>query len=115
MLSRWLGFGASLCVYADGVPQVDLCGADGYGHDSIQVVFSATKGAMAVCAALLVQRGLLDLDAPVASIWPEFGQAGKGHIPVRWLLGHRAGVPTVMTDYRPTNVRCAGRIPAGAA
>ena len=95
VLARRPGFGASLCVYADGVPQVDLWGGEGYGADSIQVVFSATKGAMAVCAALLVQRGLLDLDAPVASIWPEFGQAGKEHIPVRWLLSHRAGLPTV--------------------
>jgi CubicO group peptidase (beta-lactamase class C family) len=95
VLAHRQGFGASLCVYADGLPQVDLWGGDGYRADSLQVVFSATKGAMAVCAALLVQRGLLDLDAPVASIWPEFGQAGKEHVPVRWLLSHRAGLPTV--------------------
>ena len=44
---------------------------------------------------LLVHRGLLDLDAPVARYWPEFAQAGKEAIPVRWLLSHRAGVPAV--------------------
>ena len=89
------GFGASLCLYLDGVPQVDLWGGAGYRRDSIQVVFSATKGAMAVCAALLVQRGVLDLDAPVSQYWPEFGQAGKERIAVREVLSHRAGLPTV--------------------
>jgi CubicO group peptidase (beta-lactamase class C family) len=44
---------------------------------------------------LLAQRGLLDFDAPVATYWPEFAQAGKQDIPVRWLLCHKAGLPTV--------------------
>ena len=44
---------------------------------------------------LLVQRGELDLDAPVVKYWPEFGAAGKEQIPVRWLLSHQAGLPVV--------------------
>ena len=64
-----------------------------YGPDALQLVFSTTKGATAVCANLLAQRGLLDLDAPVATYWPEFAQAGKESMPVRYLLCHQAGVP----------------------
>ena len=58
-------------------------------------VASTTKGATAICAHLLVQRGELDLDAPVVKYWPEFGAAGKEQIPVRWLLSHQAGLPVV--------------------
>ena len=58
-------------------------------------MFSTTKGVTAIAANLLVQRGELDLDAKVADYWPEFAQAGKADIPVRWLLSHRAGLPWV--------------------
>jgi len=46
----------------------------------------------ALCALVLVDRGLLDLDAPVARYWPEFGQAGKEGIPVKYLLSHQSGL-----------------------
>ena len=59
----------------------------------MQLVFSTTKGATAVCANLLAQRGVIDVDAPVATYWPEFAQYGKDDIPVRWLLCHKAGLP----------------------
>jgi CubicO group peptidase (beta-lactamase class C family) len=93
--------GATYSLYVDGAQVVDLwggarddTGAD-YEGDTLQIVFSSTKGAAAACAHLLAQRGLLDVDAPVVEYWPEFGQAGKEHIPVRWLLSHQAGLPTV--------------------
>lgn len=96
--------GAACCVYADGRPVVDLWGglADRernrpWSEDTIALVASTTKGAAAICAHLLVQRGELDLEAPVAKYWPEFGAAGKGRIPVRWLLSHQAGLPVVDT------------------
>jgi CubicO group peptidase (beta-lactamase class C family) len=56
-------------------------------------VFSATKGATAACANLLVQRGLLDLDASVTDYWPEYGVNGKDKTLVRWILasGWRSG------------------------
>ena len=41
---------------------------------------------------MLVDRGLLDLDAPVAKYWPEFAQAGKENLPVRYLLSHTSGL-----------------------
>ncbi len=91
--------GAAVCVYRDGRPVVDLWGgvADPDEHrpwarDTLQLVYSATKGATATVAHLLAQRGALDLDAPVAGYWPEFAANGKADIPVRWLLSHRAGV-----------------------
>ena len=66
-----------------------------YTEDTLQLVFSTTKGATAACANLLAQRGELDVDAPVAEYWPEFKAAGKADIPVRWLLCHKAGLPYV--------------------
>ncbi|NUS16878.1 MAG: beta-lactamase family protein [Streptomyces sp.] len=91
--------GAALCVYRDGRPVVDLWGgtADAgtgrpWERDTLQLVYSATKGALASAAHLLAQRGELDLDAPVARYWPEFAANGKAEIPVRWLLSHRAGL-----------------------
>jgi CubicO group peptidase (beta-lactamase class C family) len=93
--------GATFVFYVEGTKVVDLWGGTRtdtgapYDADTLQIVFSSTKGATAACAHLLAQRGLLDLDAPVVTYWPEFGQAGKEHIPVRWLLSHQAGLPTV--------------------
>ncbi|MFC9434057.1 serine hydrolase domain-containing protein [Nocardia sp. NPDC057030] len=91
--------GAAVCVYRDGRPVVDLWGglADPdagrpWARDTLQLVYSATKGVVAAAAHLLVQRGLLELDAPVARYWPEFAAAGKEQIPVRWLLTHQAGL-----------------------
>jgi CubicO group peptidase (beta-lactamase class C family) len=93
--------GATYAFYVDGTQVVDLWGGERpdsgapYDGDTLQVLFSSTKGAAAACAHLLAQRGRLDLDAPVVRYWPEFGQAGKDHIPVRWLLSHQAGLPTI--------------------
>ena len=81
---------AQCCVHVDGQQVVDLWG--GCEEDAIQIVFSATKGATAACANLLVQRGLLDLDAPVIAYWPEYGANGKEKTLVRWILTHKAGV-----------------------
>jgi CubicO group peptidase (beta-lactamase class C family) len=94
--------GAGVCVYHKGQVVVDLWGgvADpgtgrAWRRDTLQAVYSATKSATAACAHLLVQRGRLDLDAPVADYWPEFAAAGKARIPVRWLLSHQAGLPVL--------------------
>jgi CubicO group peptidase (beta-lactamase class C family) len=98
--------GAAVALYVDGRPVVDLWGgvadlATGrpWEEDTIALVFSTTKGATATCALLLVERGELDLDAPVADYWPEFAAAGKERIPVRWLLTHQAGLPLVDGDF----------------
>jgi CubicO group peptidase (beta-lactamase class C family) len=94
--------GAALAVMVDGEMVVDIWAghADaarsrGWDRDTIVNVYSTTKGITAVCAHRLVDQGLLDLDAPVATYWPEFAQAGKEELPVRYLLSHRAGLPAV--------------------
>jgi CubicO group peptidase (beta-lactamase class C family) len=91
--------GAAVCVYRNGRPVVDLWGGVSdvdtsrpWSRDTLQLVYSATKGATATAAHLLVQRGVLDLDAPVAEYWPEFAANGKADLPVRWLLAHQAGL-----------------------
>lgn len=99
--------GAAVAVYVDGEMVVDLWGgvADTttgkpYTEDTLQVVYSATKGATAVAANLLVERGVLDMDAPVTDYWPEFAANSKAEIPVRWLLSHQAGLYAL--DDRPS-------------
>jgi CubicO group peptidase (beta-lactamase class C family) len=94
--------GASVCVTVEGRTLVDLWGgiADRqtrrrWKQDTIGLVWSSTKGATALCAHILLSRGLLALDAPVASYWPEFAQAGKESITVRMLLNHQAGLPAI--------------------
>jgi CubicO group peptidase (beta-lactamase class C family) len=91
--------GASFAAFLDGEPVVDLWGghADAartraWERDTIVNVFSTTKAMAALCLHQLAERGTVDLDAPVASVWPEFAQSGKSALPVRYLLSHRAGL-----------------------
>ncbi|GAB7036357.1 MULTISPECIES: serine hydrolase domain-containing protein [Catenuloplanes] len=94
--------GAAVAVYRAGERVVDLWGgvadpATGrrWERDTLQVVFSTTKAVPATVALVLAERGVLDLDAPVAAYWPEFARHGKAGIPVRWLLTHQAGLPAL--------------------
>lgn len=103
--------GAAVCVYAEGKSVVDLWGgyADAahtraWDQNTIVSVASTTKGMVALCTHMLVERGLLDLDAPVARYWPAFAQAEKDTLPVRWLLSHRAGLPAVRHDLPPQSL-----------
>jgi CubicO group peptidase (beta-lactamase class C family) len=100
--------GASVCVVADGRPVVDLWGgvADRrtgrpWDRGTLVVVWSCTKGAVALCAHLLIDRGRLDPDAPVARYWPEFAHAGKDDITVRLVLSHQAGLPAIRAPLAP--------------
>jgi CubicO group peptidase (beta-lactamase class C family) len=94
--------GAAFAAYHRGQPVVDLWGgladhATGapWRRDTVQLIFSGTKGLVGVCLLLLIDRGLLDLDAPVCRYWSEFGRAGKERIRVRDVVSHRAGLPGV--------------------
>ena len=97
--------GAACCVYVAGRPVVDIWAgtADAvtgrpWERDTLQLVFSTTKGATAVCAHLLAQRGALDLDAPIATVWPEFAANGKDAISLRTVMSHRAGLAAIDGD-----------------
>ncbi|WP_294181899.1 serine hydrolase domain-containing protein [uncultured Schumannella sp.] len=87
-----LDYSAQVAAYVDGELVLDAWGGPGLRSDSLICVFSVSKGASAICLAMLVERGLLDLDAPVVRYWPEFGAHGKQHVLVRELLSHRAGL-----------------------
>jgi CubicO group peptidase (beta-lactamase class C family) len=90
--------GAQLSVWRHGEEVVDIwTGEDPVKHrpfdrGTITVLMSCTKAAVAVCANMLADRGLLDVDAPVARYWPEFAANGKSEILVRHLLTHTAGL-----------------------
>ena len=103
--------GASVAVVAGGRPVVNLWAgwADPartrpWQQDTLTNVWSTTKAVVSLSAHMLMDRGELDPDAPVARYWPEFGQAGKGDIPVRSIMSHQSGlagltVPISATDY----------------
>jgi CubicO group peptidase (beta-lactamase class C family) len=91
--------GAAAAVYLGGAPVLDVWGGfadEGqrrvWVRDTLVHVYSVTKPFTAACLLLLVERGRMELDAPVARYWPEFGQAGKAKVTVRQLLAHQAGL-----------------------
>ena len=104
--------GASLCIVAGGRVAVDLWGgvADPttgrpWDEDTVVMVWSATKGATALCAHLLVDAGELHLDAPLARYWPAFAADGKDGVTVRMVLNHQAGLPH-LRDRLPDGAYC---------
>lgn len=118
--------GAAFAAVVDGVPVVDLWG--GLRHrdplapwqqDTVQLLFSGTKGLVAVCLLLLLERGRISLDRPVSDYWPAFAASGKTDILVRHVVSHQAGLPFV--DPMPTpqealdSVLMAARLAAQAS
>lgn len=100
--------GASCTVIADGRKVVDLWGGykdaaktQDWEEDTLSIVFSCTKAAVALCAHILIDRGQLDLDAKVTDYWPEFGANGKEATTVRMMLGHQSGVPALREPVKP--------------
>lgn len=96
--------GAAIAVVRDGEVVVDLWGGHRdkkrtapWQRDTLVPVWSTTKGMAATAMAVAHSRGLFDLEATVASYWPEFAQAGKEAITVRQLLEHEAGLPVIDT------------------
>jgi CubicO group peptidase (beta-lactamase class C family) len=94
--------GAAFSAVRGGETVVDLHGgiADRasrrpWTDDTLQLLFSGTKGFVAVCLLLLLERGQLELDAPVAHYWPEFG---KPSVRVRDVVSHTARLPGLDTE-----------------
>ena len=91
--------GASVAVTLHGEPVVDLWAGDAvageraWEADTIVNCWSVTKTMAAIATLVLVDRGQLDLDAPVADVWPEFAAEGKGAVTTAHVLGHTAGLP----------------------
>jgi CubicO group peptidase (beta-lactamase class C family) len=94
--------GAAVAVAIGGRLVVDLWGgwADGarsvpWRRDTLVDFFSVTKALTTVCALHAVERGLVDLDAPIARCWPAFAAAGKEAVTLRHVLTHQAGLPAI--------------------
>lgn len=103
--------GAAFAACVGGTPVVDLWA--GYAdreqgrlwdEDTLVGIFSGTKGLVATCLTLLIDRGLLDLDEPVSSYWPEFAAQGKESVLVRDVVSHQAGLPGLVV---PVSIRDA--------
>ena len=93
-----LAAGFSVCVAGETVIDLRAGWADTartrpFGADTLVPVFSTGKAVMATLIALCVERGRLDYERPVASYWPDFGQAGKEAVTVGQLMSHQAGLP----------------------
>lgn len=91
--------GASAAVYHRGAKVVDIWGGSfdtttdrPYDDSTLQLMFSTTKGIVAIAVAMCVQRGLLDYDEKVATYWPEFAAHGKGGATVAQLMSHQCGL-----------------------
>ena len=94
--------GAAVCVLINGEPVVDLVGGfadeactQPWQPDTLVNFYSVGKAIVALLALQLVDAGLVSLDDPIASIWPEFGVGGKQTATIRHALCHRAGVPAI--------------------
>ena len=94
--------GASVAVRHKGELVVDIVGGvrdkDGtipYDVNTLQIVFSTTKGITALAVAMCVERGLIDYNEKVSAYWPEFAARGKGDLTVAQVLAHRGGIFTV--------------------
>ncbi|TML88581.1 MAG: beta-lactamase family protein [Actinobacteria bacterium] len=84
------GPGAAFAATVDGELVVDLWGGPGWQEDTLCLVFSGTKGFVAACLLLLVERGELELDAPLVRYWPEFSSR---RVLVRHVVSHTTGLP----------------------
>jgi CubicO group peptidase (beta-lactamase class C family) len=114
--------GAAFAAVVDGEPVVDLWGGSAdeeggtaWSERTTALLFSGTKGLLATCMLLLVERGLLDLDAPVAGYWPEFAAAGKEGVLVRHVLAHTSGVPGLRLPFTPDDLLDDRRMAAAVA
>lgn len=91
--------GAAFAAVIDGELVVDLwagfAGVNPWQRETRGVIMSATKGVAATAVACLVDRGLIDVEAPVANYWPEFRAGDKGGVTVAHVLSHAAGLPTI--------------------
>ena len=92
--------GGSFAATVNGTQVVDLWGgaqSDGtpWGDNTLCVVASGTKGICTVAVLMCVERGLINLESPIESVWPEFAAGGKGHVLIGDALAHMAGVPGI--------------------
>ncbi len=91
--------GSAVCIYHQGKKVVDLWGGHQdaarsipWREDTMCLMYSIAKSMCALCVHILADRGLVDLEAPVADYWPEFAQNGKENVLVRHIISHYCGI-----------------------
>jgi len=102
--------GAAFAVRLDGEPVIDLRAGHAdrartrpFAEDTLTPVFSTTKAVAALVIARAVDEGLLDYEQTVASLWPEFAQAGKARLTVAEALSHQAGLSGLTEPMDPAD------------
>lgn len=117
--SRGEELGARFSLVIDGELVVDLMGGyadrartQPFSPETVTPIFSTMKAVAALLVARLVDQGRLAYDQPVAEVWPEFAQAGKGAITVEQVLSHQAGLsgiaePMESSDWFDWDAICA--------
>lgn len=91
------GGGAAIAVYQSGRLVADLYAGD-YQADSLQLVFSVSKSITSIAAARAHADGLLDLDRPMATYWPELDKPSTAGVTLRMVLAHRSGLASLAAD-----------------
>ena len=97
--------GSATTVMIDGQTVVDIWGGfrdaartKPWDAGTTVCMMSVAKGIAGISFNMLIDRGLVDPDEPVATYWPEFAQNGKAKVLVRWILDHRAAIPVLTTN-----------------
>jgi CubicO group peptidase (beta-lactamase class C family) len=103
-IEHGLHSGAQLAVYRDGVLQLDERLGAAAAERTRMLWFSATKPLTAVCVLLLAERGMVDLDRPIAEVWPEFARGGKEAVTPRHVLTHSGGFPVFPRSFDWTSI-----------
>jgi CubicO group peptidase (beta-lactamase class C family) len=109
--------GAAIAIDVDGANVVDIWGGHtdaaktvGWSKDTIINVWSSTKTVTSLAALMLVDRGLIELSAPVARYWPEFAANGKQDIEIRHILSHTSGVSGWESPFRTEDMYDWGEV-----
>jgi len=105
-------FHGERCIVDLWAGHMDASRVQPWHKDTLLNVYSTTKGIVAVCVAMLVERGVLSYDDTVAKVWPEFAHNGKQLITIAQVLSHQAGLPafdepTTIKDLFDWHGRCA--------
>ncbi|MFI9596225.1 serine hydrolase domain-containing protein [Nonomuraea sp. NPDC052265] len=118
--------GAAVAVHLDGELVVDLWAGVADRHTgraweagTPAFAYSCTKAITATVLLRLAERGLVDVSAPVADVWPEFVAGGKEAVTVEHVLTHSCGLPVIETpvpveefeDHPAIAARLAGQRP----
>lgn len=103
--------GASFAVMVDGEVVADLWGGLADRHterpwraDTLQLIFSGTKGIVAICILMLMDRGAIDPEAPVVRYWPAFATGGKQGVLVKEVLSHQARLPGLRCQVKEADI-----------